>query len=334
MNTKRIISLAASLALVLSLSVGLTGCGDKTAQDDNQGEPAADSAKYTVGVCQLVQHDALDAATQGFIDALNEALPGQVEIVTKNASGDSANCSTIVNGFVSDNVDLIMANATPALTAAAAATKDIPILGTSITAYGVALDIDDFNGTVGGNISGTSDLADLEAQADMITEWFPEAKKVGLLFCSAEPNSLYQVEEVAKYLSAKGIESQQFAFTDTNDVASVTQSAADYADVIYAPTDNTAASNTEAIANVLVPAGVPVIAGEEGICKGCGVATLSISYYVLGATTGKMAAKILTGEADISEMPIEFTDATPKYNASMCETLGITPLDGYTAIED
>ena len=334
MNTKRIISLAASLALVLSLSVGLTGCGDKTAQDDNQGEPAADSAKYTVGVCQLVQHDALDAATQGFIDALNEALPGQVEIVTKNASGDSANCSTIVNGFVSDNVDLIMANATPALTAAAAATKDIPILGTSITAYGVALDIDDFNGTVGGNISGTSDLADLEAQADMITEWFPEAKKVGLLFCSAEPNSLYQVEEVAKYLSAKGIESQQFAFTDTNDVASVTQSAADYADVIYVPTDNTAASNTEAIANVLVPAGVPVIAGEEGICKGCGVATLSISYYDLGATTGKMAAKILTGEADISEMPIEFTDATPKYNASMCETLGITPLDGYTAIED
>ena len=334
MNTKRIISLAASLALVLSLSVGLTGCSDKTAQDDNQGEPAADSAKYTVGVCQLVQHDALDAATQGFIDALNEALPGQVEIVTKNASGDSANCSTIVNGFVSDNVDLIMANATPALTAAAAATKDIPILGTSITAYGVALDIDDFNGTVGGNISGTSDLADLEAQADMITEWFPEAKKVGLLFCSAEPNSLYQVEEVAKYLSAKGIESQQFAFTDTNDVASVTQSAADYADVIYVPTDNTAASNTEAIANVLVPAGVPVIAGEEGICKGCGVATLSISYYDLGATTGKMAAKILTGEADISEMPIEFTDATPKYNASMCETLGITPLDGYTAIED
>ena len=334
MNTKRIISLAASLALVLSLSVGLTGCGDQTAQDDNQGEPAADSAQYTVGVCQLVQHDALDAATQGFIDALNEALPGQVEIVTKNASGDSANCSTIVNGFVSDNVDLIMANATPALTAAAAATKDIPILGTSITAYGVALDIDDFNGTVGGNISGTSDLADLEAQADMITEWFPEAKKVGLLFCSAEPNSLYQVEEVAKYLSAKGIESQQFAFTDTNDVASVTQSAADYADVIYVPTDNTAASNTEAIANVLVPAGVPVIAGEEGICKGCGVATLSISYYDLGATTGKMAAKILTGEADISEMPIEFTDATPKYNASMCETLGITPLDGYTAIED
>ena len=336
MNTKRIISLVASLALVLSLSVGLTGCGNKTAQDDSDQDASTDGegTKYTVGICQLVQHDALDAATQGFIDALNEALPGQVEFQNKNASGDSANCSTIVNGFVSDGVDLIMVNATPALTAAAAATSDIPILGTSITAYGVALDIDDFNGTVGGNISGTSDLADLEAQANMITEWFPDAKKVGLLFCSAEPNSRYQIEEVAKYLSAKGIETQEFAFTDTNDVASVTQSAADYADVVYIPTDNTAASNTEAISNVLVPAGVPAICGEEGICKGCGVATLSISYYDLGVTTGKMAAKILTGEADISEMPIEFTEATPKYNASMCETLGITPLDGYTAIEE
>ena len=333
MNTKRIVSLVASLALVLSLSLGLSGCGDKAAQDDSQ-DSTDGSAKYVVGICQLVQHEALDAATQGFIDALNEALPGEVEFQNKNASGDSANCSTIVNGFVSDGVDLIMANATGALTAAAAATSDLPILGTSITAYGVALDIDNFSGTVGGNISGTSDLADLGKQADMISEWFPEAKKVALLFCSGEPNSRYQIEEVAKCLSDKGIETKEFAFTDTNDVASVTQSAADYADVVYIPTDNTAASNTEAISNVLVPAGVPAICGEEGICKGCGVATLSISYYDLGVTTGKMAAKILTGEADISEMPIEFTEATPKYNAAMCETLGITPLDGYTAIED
>ena len=333
MNIKRIVSLAATLSLVLSLSLGLSGCGDKAAQDDSQDNTDG-SAKYVVGICQLVQHDALDAATQGFIDALNEALPGEVEFQNKNASGDSANCSTIVNGFVSDGVDLIMANATGALTAAAAATSDIPILGTSITANGVALDLDDFDGTVGGNISGTSDLADLGKQADMISEWFPEAKKVALLFCSAEPNSRYQIEEVAKCLSDKGIETKEFAFTDTNDVASVTQSAADYADVVYLPTDNTAASNTEAIANVLVPAGVPAICGEEGICKGCGVATLSISYYDLGVTTGKMAAKILTGEADISEMPIEFTEATPKYNAAMCETLGITPREGYTAIED
>ncbi len=317
---KRIICLALAALMVLS-AFAFTGCGEKKAND-----------KYVVGICQLVQHAALDAATQGFMDALNEALPGKVEFQNKNASGEANNCATIVNGFVSDKVDLIMANATPALTAAVSATKDIPILGTSITAYGVALDIADFSGTVGGNVSGTSDLADLSAQAAMITDWFPDTKTVGLLFCSAEPNSRYQIEEVAKYLADKGIESKEFAFTDTNDVTAVTQAAADYADVIYIPTDNTAAANTEAIANVLIPAKVPAICGEEGICKGCGVATLSISYYDLGVTTGKMAAKILTGETDISKMPIEYTSATKKYNASMCDALGIKPLDGYTAI--
>ena len=334
MNTKRIISLVASLALVLSLSVGLTGCGDKAAQDDNQGSTDGEGTKYTVGICQLVQHEALDAATQGFIDALNEALPGQVEFQNKNASGDNANCSTIVNGFVSDGVDLIMANATGALTAAAAATSDIPILGTSITAYGVALDIDDFNGTVGGNISGTSDLADLEAQANMITEWFPEAKKVGLLFCSAEPNSRYQIGEVAKCLSDKGIETRNLPLpTPTTSLPSrsplPTTPTLSTSPPITPPLPTPRPSQTFSF-----PAGVPAICGEEGICKGCGVATLSISYYDLGVTTGKMAAKILTGEADISEMPIEFTEATPKYNASMCETLGIEPLEGYTAIEE
>ena len=266
MKTKRITSLI--LALALALSLCLTGCGSQggdTQEPAGDNNTAGDDAKYTVGICQLVQHEALDAATQGFIDALNEALPGQVKIVEKNASGDSINCSTIVNGFVSDGVDLIMANATPALTAAASATSDIPILGTSITAYGVALDMEDFDGTVGGNISGTSDLADLEKQAAMITEWFPEAKKVALLFCSAEPNSRYQIEEVAKHLADAGIETEEFAFTDTNDVASVAQAACEYADVVYIPTDNTAAANTEAIANVLIPAGVPAICGEEGL---------------------------------------------------------------------
>ena len=249
---KRIICLALAALMVLS-AFAFTGCGEKKAND-----------KYVVGICQLVQHAALDAATQGFMDALNEALPGKVEFQNKNASGEANNCATIVNGFVSDKVDLIMANATPALTAAVSATKDIPILGTSITAYGVALDIADFSGTVGGNVSGTSDLADLSAQAAMITEWFPDTKTVGLLFCSAEPNSRYQIEEVAKYLADKGIESKEFAFTDTNDVTAVTQAAADYADVIYIPTDNTAAANTEAIANVLIPAKVPAICRRRG----------------------------------------------------------------------
>ena len=224
---KKIIAMLLSAAMCLSLAA----CGQKADTPDttDPAEPSGDAATYTVGICQLVQHEALDAATQGFIDALNEALPGQVKIEEKNASGDSNSCATIVNGFVSEGVDLIMANATAALQAAASATSDIPVLGTSITAYGVALDID-------GNVSGTSDLADLSKQADMITEWFPETQKVGLLFCSGEPNSRYQIEEVAKNLSAKGIETKEFAFTDTNDVSSVTQAACDWADVIYVPT--------------------------------------------------------------------------------------------------
>ena len=343
---KKILALILACAMILALAACSGSANTEQPAAENTASDAAEAPAvseetaasaegktYTVGVCQLVQHEALDAATQGFCDALTEALGDAVTIDVQNASGDSVNCGTIVNGFVSKNVDLIMANATPALTAAASATADIPILGTSITAYGVALDIADFSGTVGGNISGTSDLADLAAQAQMILDWFPDTQKVGLLFCSAEPNSRYQIEEVAKYLADKGVETEEFAFTDTNDVASVTQSAADYADVVYIPTDNTAAANTEAIGNVLIPAGVPAICGEEGICRGCGVATLSISYYDLGVTTGKMAAKILTGESNISEMPVEFTDATPKYSPSVCEQLGITPLEGYEAIE-
>ncbi len=348
---KKILAMLLALVMILSLAAcaSTAPATDTTAASDTETpaaetpvsetpvsteEPsAADGKTYTVGVCQLVQHEALDAATQGFVDALTEELGDAVTIDVQNASGDSVNCGTIVNGFVSRGVDLIMANATPALTAAVSATADIPILGTSITAYGVALDIDDFNGTVGGNVSGTSDLADLQAQAQMILDWFPETKTVGLLFCSAEPNSRYQIDEVRKALEAQGVTCEEFAFTDSNDVSSVTQKAADFSDVVYIPTDNTAASNTEAIANVLLPAGVPAICGEEGICRGCGVATLSISYYDLGVTTGKMAAKILKGEANISEMPVEYTDATPKYNASICDQLGITPLDGYEAID-
>ena len=333
MNTKRIISLVASLALVLSLSVGLTGCGDKAAQDDNQGSTDGEGTKYTVGICQLVQHEALDAATQGFIDALNEALPGQVEFQNKNASGDNANCSTIVNGFVSDGVDLIMANATPALQAAQSATNEIPVLGTSVTEYGVALGLTDFSGTVGGNISGTSDLAPLDQQADMIVEWMPDAKKVGLLYCSAEANSQYQVDEVQKYLEAKGVTATQYAFSDSNDLSSVCQKAADENDALYVPTDNTVAANTGIVDGICRPAKKPVFAGEEGICSGCGVATLSISYYDLGYTTGEMAVKILKGESDVSDMPIEYTDVTKKYNKTICDDLGLTVPEGYEAIE-
>ena len=288
------------------------------------------SGKYTVGICQLVQHDALDAATKGFQDALTEALGDKVTFDVQNASSEPANCTTIVNKFVSSKVDLIMANATPALVAAKEATDKIPILGTSVTDYASALGIEGWTGTVGTNISGTSDLAPLSEQAAMIPELCPDAKTVGIVYCSAEANSQYQVDVITGYLTELGLTVTPYPFTDTNDVASVTQTACAGSDVLYIPTDNTAASNTEAIANVVLPAKVPVFAGESGICAGCGVATLSISYYDLGYATGKMAAKVLTGEAKISEMPVEYApQVTKMYNPDNCAALGITIPDGY-----
>ena len=314
---KRIIALALAVLMLASLAA----CG------------GSGSGKYKVGICQLVQHPALDAATQGFQDALTKQLGDKVEFDVQNASGEPANCTTIVNGFVSSNVDLIMANATPALQAAKEATATIPILGTSVTDYASALEIDGWTGTVGTNISGTSDLAPLDGQAAMIKELFPDAKTVGILYCSSEANSQYQVDVITGYLTDLGFTVTPYSFTDTNDVASVAQKACD-SDVIYIPTDNTAASNTEAIANVVLPAKVPVVAGEAGICQGCGVATLSISYYDLGYATGLMAAKILTGEAKISEMPVQYApEFTKQYNAANCDALGITVPGDYPPLE-
>ena len=313
-----------AIVLAVMMLCAVTACGGESADDT-----------YTVGICQLVQHPALDAATQGFKDALTEAFGDKVQFEEGNASNDSASCATIVNGFVSGGVDLILANATPALQAAASATDSIPVLGTSVTEYGVALSIDNFNGTVGNNISGTSDLAPLDQQADMITELFPDAKNVGILYCSGEPNSVYQAKVVKDCLEKKNIAVEVYTFADSNDVSTVTSSACANSDVIYIPTDNTAASCTEAISAVALPAGVPIVAGEEGICKGCGVATLSIDYYELGRTTGQMAVKILKGEANVSEMPIEYyPNPVKKYNADIASKLNITIPEGYTAISD
>ena len=315
---KKIVALTVAVLMLL----GMTACGSK-----------AEGAKYTIGICQLVAHEALDAATEGFKQAVKDKL-GEENVVfdVQNAAGDSATCASIANAFVAANVDLIMANATPALQSAQIATADIPILGTSVTEYGVALDLTDFNGTVGGNVSGTSDLAPLADQAAMLLEWFPDAKNVGLLYCSAEPNSKYQVDTIKQLLEAEGVTCKMFAFADSNDMQAVTNAACEFSDVIYVPTDNTVASSTDIIDGICRPAGVPIIAGEEGICRGCGVATLSISYYDLGYTTGEMAAKILTGEADISTMPIAYAPAISKYNAEICADLNLTPPEGYVAI--
>lgn len=327
------------LAVLLAgaMTLGLAACGSTGGSQNSAGSENASkgNAKYTVGICQLVQHDALDAATEGFTKALTDEFGDDVKFDEQNAQNDSNTCSTIINSFVSNGVDLILANATPALQAAAAGTDTIPVLGTSVTEYGVALQLKDFNGTVGGNISGTSDLAPLDGQADMLQELFPNAKKVGLLYCSAEPNSKYQVDTIKANLEKKGYSCEYYAFSDSNDLSSVTTSAAQASDVIYLPTDNTVASNTGIINNICLPAKVPVVSGEEGICKGCGVATLSISYYDLGYTTGQMAVKILKGESDISDMPIEYApNTTKKYNKAICDELGIKVPDDYVAIEE
>ena len=310
-------------AIMIAVMLCLSLCMSAMAEDT-----------YNVGICQLVQHPALDAATQGFMDTLTAKLGDKVKFDLQNASGDSATCITIVNGFISSDVDLIMANATPALQAAQAATEEIAILGTSITDYASALDIEGWTGVTGTNISGTSDLAPLAEQAAMLKELFPDAKNVGLLYCSAEANSVYQVEVITKELTALGYTCTNYAFADSNDVSSVAMNACASSDVIYIPTDNTAASCTEAIRNVVEPEGVPVIAGEEGICSGCGVATLSISYYDLGCATGEMAHEILVNGADVSAMEVRFApNVTKKYNAELCQILNVTVPEDYVVIE-
>ena len=321
-----------SLLCVAAMIFALAACGGSQAPAE---APAAEAQVFNVGICQLVQHPALDLATQGFKDALTEKLGDAVTFNEQNASGDAATCSVICNQFVSDEVDLIMANATASLQAAASATNVIPILGTSITDYGTALGIEGFTGVSGTNISGTSDLAPLDGQAQMLSELFPDAKTVGLVYCSGEPNSKFQVETIAPMLTELGYTVTEYTFADSNDVANVTASACGECDMLYIPTDNTAASCTEAINNVALVEKTPIICGEEGLCKGCGVATLSISYYDIGYETGLMAAEILTEGADISTMEVRYAPQfTKEYNVSICETLGITIPEDYVAIPE
>ncbi len=315
------------LAIIALLALSFSACKEGPAISETEDQI------YKVGICQLIQHTALDAATEGFRDALVAKLGDNVVFDEQNANGEPAVSATICNQFVSSGVDLIMANATPALQAAQTSTNTIPILGTSVTDYGTALGIDDWAGRTGKNISGTSDLAPLDEQAAILNEIFPEADKVGILYCSSEPNSKYQDKIITEHLTGMGYSVKSYTFSDSNDLQTVAKTAATESDVIYLPTDNTVASNTEIIKNVTLPAKVPVIAGEEGICSGCGVATLSISYYDLGYTTGEMAYEILVEGRNPADMDILFAPKfTKKYNPTICEALGITLSDEYEAL--
>lgn len=294
---------------------------------------SADEAQYTIGICQLVQHDALDKATQGFMDILTEKLGDKVSFNVQNASGDSATCIAIANAFIAEDVDLILANATQALQSVFAATGDIPILGTSVTDYAAALDMDEWTGITGVNVSGASDLAPLTEQAELIRQMFPTKRNVGLLYCSAEANSEYQATIMRGLLTAMGYICTDYTFTDTNDVFSVTHTACASSDVIFIPTDNTVASCKEVIRNAVEMENTPIIGADKDVCAVCGVATLAADYYDLGRVTGEMAYDVLVNGADISTMPIRFSPTfTKQYNPELCSMLGITPPEGFEAI--
>ena len=312
--------------LLIILSVLLCAAPFGCACQNNAEEP------FTVGICQLVQHEALDAATRGFCDVLKEKLGDRVFFIEQNASGDPATCSVICSQFVGEDVDLILANATSALLAAQSATNEIPILGTSITDYGDALQIENFSGTTGTNISGTSDRVPESEQVRVLHDLFPDAQRVGLLYCSAEPNSKVQAEAFRAAAEALGYAVSEFKFADSNDVAQVAAQACDESDVLYIPTDNTAAASAELINNVALNTQTPIICGEENLCRTCGVATLSISYYDLGCVTGEMAYEILVNGKNAGEMPVQYAPFKREYNPTLCEALGIVVPDGFLPI--
>ena len=327
---------AAVLCAALLLAGALAGCGAKKEEAAAPAEPAPAAESYTVGICQFVQHEALDKATEGFKDALTEKLGDSVTFDEQNASGDAPVCATIANQFVAENVDLIMANATPALQACANATTTIPILGTSVSDFGTALSIDmGPTDATGINVSGTCDQVSFEDQANQLTELFPDAQKVGILYCSAEANSKFQADNISALLTEKGLEVNFFTFTDSNDMQTVATAAVEGSDVIYVPTDNTVASNGAILENVASKAQVPVIAGEEGVCLSVGgVATVSLSYYDIGYQAGEMAYEILVNGADVSAMNIESPrNATLEYIPAVAEAYGVTIPDGYVALE-
>lgn len=314
------------ILLVACLLLSLVGCSSSSSSN----------AKYRVGVIQLIQHEALDKATQGFVNVLNEKFGEEVDIDVQNASGDSNTCTLMANNFVAENVDLIMCNATPALQAAKFATETIPVLGTSVTEYGVALGIDNFNGLVGTNISGTSDLAPLDQQAQMFIDLLPNAKNIGIIYCSSEDNSIYQVKVVTDYLTSKGLTVTPYSFSDTSSADQAITSACENSDAIYIPTDNACADNGPLIAQIAEGNNVPIITGEKSTCISCkALATLSIDYYDLGRTTGQMAVKVLKGEADISEMKIEyFANPVKLYSKEVADKFGVTVPSDFKEISE
>ena len=305
---KKALSVILALVLCIGMCACFTACGEK--------------ADYTVGICQLMEHESLDKATNGFIDALTEALEAEgktVEFDTQVA-GESDLCTTVVNTFTAKNVDLIMANATPALLAAANATtsNNIPVLGTSVTDYS-----DTFSGSIPANVSGTSDAVPFDEQAKMMIEslGLVEGDQVGVIYCTNESNSLIQYNAVKALFEEKNIVVKAYTFSETTELQAITTSAASECKAIYIPSDNTVADNDSVVGTICNDAKVPVYTSYGGsICY----ASLAIDYYQLGVETGKMAAEILLGNKQPEDIEIMTLTPSVEYNEDLCATLGIT----------
>ena len=301
---KKIISLT---LVVLMLCAALTGCG------------SAEKNTYTVGVCQLMVHDSLDQATQGFADALNEAMTaaGKTVEIDTQVAGDSGLCTTVINTFTAKRVDLIMANATPALVAAANATTTIPVLGTSVTDYS-----DTFAGNIPANVSGTSDAVPFAEQAKMMIDslGLVSGDVVGVLYCTNESNSLIQYEAVKALFEAEGIVVKAYTFSETTELQALTTAMAGEVKAVYIPSDNTVAANDSIVGTICTEQNVPVYTSYGGaICY----ASLAIDYYQLGYETGKMAAAILLEGKSPADYEVMTLTPTVTYNEELCAQLGI-----------
>lgn len=320
---KKIISLTLAIAMLCGcmLFAGCTNSQTATTTEPDQaatGESATGTS-YSVGICQLMKHDSLDQATQGFIDALTEAIEatGSTVDIDTQVAGDANLCTTVVNTFTAKNVDLIMGNATPALLAAANATTDIPVLGTSVTDY-----MDTFGGSIPANVSGTSDAVPFAEQAQMMIDSLKlvAGDKVGVIYCTNESNSVVQYNAVKELFEAAGIVVEAYTFSESTELQAVATSAAENSKAIYVPSDNTVAENDSVVGTICNEKNVPVYTSYGGsICY----ASLAIDYYQLGVETGKMAADILLGNKSVSDIEVATLIPTVTYNQELCAQLGI-----------
>ena len=329
-----------SIVLAGVMAVSMTACSGKTEETQKnigaQADGASDGETYKIGVIQLVQHAALDAANEGFFAALDEA--GVVyEADQQNASGEQGTCQTIAEKLVNDKNDLILAIATPAAQSVAGLTEDIPILLTAVTDPADAGLVED-NAAPGGNISGTSDLTPVKEQIDLLKQLIPEAKNVGILYCSAEANSVLQAKLAKEACEAEGLGAEEYTVSNFNEIQTVVESMVNKVDAIYAPTDNMIAAGMATVSMVATDNNIPIICGEAGMVEAGGLATYGIGYYQLGYLAGEQAIDILVNKKDVAEIPIGYLPAEKcelTVNKTTADALGIdiSVLEGATVVE-